>query len=98
MLIVVVADVVDELAITLPLLLPLAVVVGENVVVVMVVVLFALAEAVVNGISGTKCSNGGTGLGRRPTHLSHIAPPIDDSPSPRKISLDNRSLSNVSTM
>jgi len=77
-LIVVIADAVDELVIMLPLLLLLAVVVDDNVVVeVIVVVLFALTETVVDGISGTKY-NCGAGLGFKPTHLSHIVPPLDD--------------------
>lgn len=97
-LVMVVVDVVDGLVVVLLLLL--FTVVGIDVVtVVLVTILLMLleVEVVVDGISGTKCNNGGAGLGRRPTHLSHIAP-LDDSPSPRKISVDNRSLSNVSAM
>jgi len=90
MLVMVVVDVIEGLVIVLlPLLLT---VVGIDVViVVLVMILLVLLEVtvVVDGISGTKCNNGGAGLGRRPTHLSHIAPPLDDSPSPRKISVNN---------
>jgi len=91
--IVVVVDVVDESCSLVVVLLSLLfiVVVGIDVVtVVLVTVLLMLLEVkvVVDGISGTKC-NGGAGLGRRPTHLSHITPPLDDSPSPRKISVNN---------
>lgn len=99
-LIVIVVEVVDELVVVLLLLLLLVVIVVGVDVVVVIVTLLALVEveAVVDGISGIKCNSGGAGLGRRPTHLSHIAPPVDDSPSPRKTSVDNRSLSNVSAM
>lgn len=98
-LVVIVVDDVDELVVVLLLLLLLVIIVVDVDVVVTVTLLAVVeVEAVVDGISGTKCNSGGAGFGRRPTHLSHIAPPVDDSPSPRKTSLNNRSLSNVSAM
>lgn len=88
--IVVIVDVVDGLLVVLLPLLFIAVV-GIVITVVLVTVLLVLLEidVVVDGISGTKCNNGGAGLGRKPMHLLHILPPLDESPSPRKISVNN---------
>lgn len=73
-------------------LLLVTVVVGVGVVAIVALMLFALVEVemVVGGFSGTNSNTGGgTDLGRKPTHLSHIAPPFDDSPLPRKTSVNS---------
>ena len=76
-------------------------VVGVGVVVdvndVVVITGVVLNADVVIETSGTKCT-GGAAFGRSPIHLLHILLSLNDSPSPRKISDINRSLSNISAI